>query len=139
MTITIVGRALHKGTRRAPLVVLDEPLSFWGGFDPATGMIIDRAHPQSGQPLANVIVAMPGSRGSSSTPGVLGESLRRGTGPAGFIVTKADINLAAGAMIAQTLYEVVCPIVLVGDLGDLGELRSGTVVELHHDGSVTFD
>lgn len=29
----------------APLL-LDEPLSFWGGLDPTAGTIIDRQHPQ---------------------------------------------------------------------------------------------
>jgi predicted aconitase with swiveling domain len=29
-------------------LVLDEPLSLWGGVDPATGEIIDAHHPQRG-------------------------------------------------------------------------------------------
>ena len=30
-------------------LVLDEPLSLWGGIDPATGEIVDGRHPQRGQ------------------------------------------------------------------------------------------
>lgn len=95
------------------LICLDEPLSFWGGFDAASGTIIDRSHPQHGESLARRIVAMPGSKGSSGTPGVLGEALRLGTGPAAIIVTKADINLVAGALTAAALYNTTCPILLV--------------------------
>ena len=35
------------------LLVLDEPLSFWGGFDPVAGEVIDCAHPQCGESLAD--------------------------------------------------------------------------------------
>jgi len=109
------GRWLVAGTIDGPVLVLDEPLSFWGGFDPATGRIIDRNHPQHGIDLTGRVVAMPGSKGSSGTPGVLGESIRRGTGPTALVVTKADINLVAGAMPAETLYAVTCPILLVDE------------------------
>jgi len=92
---------------------LDEPLSFWGGFDAVTGRIVDRSHPQHGASLANKVVAMPGTRGSSGTPGVLGESIRRGMGPAALIITKPDVNLVVGAITAQALYDLTCPILLV--------------------------
>lgn len=97
---------LHSGSTTAPAIRLDAPLSFWGGFDPASGQIIDRAHPQAGASLAGKVVIMPGSRGSSGTPGVLAESIRRGTGPAGLIVEKADVNLVAGAIVAAALYGI---------------------------------
>ncbi|MGH8873733.1 MAG: hypothetical protein ACRDVM_00550 [Acidimicrobiia bacterium] len=42
------GRPLVAGAARGRLLVLHEPLSFWGGLDPATGRIVDRRHPQSG-------------------------------------------------------------------------------------------
>ncbi len=97
------------------VLVLHEPLSFWGGFDASTGRIIDRAHPQHGAVLGGKVVAMPGSKGSSGTPGVLGDAIRRGTGPAALIVTKPDINLVAGSLTAAALYGTSCPILLVGD------------------------
>ena len=108
------------------LLVLDEPLSFWGGFDPVVGEVIDRAHPQCGASMAGKVVAMPGSKGSSGTPGVLGESIRRGTGPAALIVTKADVNLVAGALTAAALYGTECPIVLV-DAEHFADVVSGRV------------
>jgi predicted aconitase with swiveling domain len=111
----VPGTFLVDGVLRGDVVRLDEALSFWGGFDAATGRIIDRSHPQHGQSLAGKVVAMPGSRGSSGTPGVLGDAIRQGTGPAAMIVTKADINLVAGALTAQALYDITCPILLVDD------------------------
>ena len=43
---TIRTTVLNPGQCRARALVLDEPLSFWGGFDPADGTIVDRHHPQ---------------------------------------------------------------------------------------------
>jgi len=39
---------IFDGECRAETLVLDEPLSFWGGLDPQTGRIIDERHPQQG-------------------------------------------------------------------------------------------
>lgn len=111
--VTVTGDWLLPGTLQGSVLRLDEPLSFWGGFDAPSGTIIDRSHPQCGTALTGKVVAMPGSRGSSGTPGVLGESLRLGTGPSGLIVTSGDVNLVAGALTAQTLYGSSCPILLV--------------------------
>lgn len=113
MSRTLSGTWLVGGSIDGEVVRLDEPLSFWGGFDAVTGTLIDRAHPQVGTVLSGKVVAMPGSKGSSGTPGVLGESIRRGTGPAAMVVTKADINLVAGALTAAALYDRPCPILLV--------------------------
>ncbi len=123
------GRWLVEGSIDGEVVKLDEAVSFWGGFDATTGRIIDQAHPQRGVSLAGKVVAMPGSRGSSGTPGVLGESLRLGTGPAALIITKADINLVAGSLTAATLYQTHCPILLV-DEPALARLSDGERVQL---------
>ena len=113
MSRSLRGTWLVGGMIDGEVLRLDEPLSFWGGFDAVTGTIIDRAHPQLGTSLSGRVVAMPGSKGSSGTPGVLGESIRRGTGPTAMVVTNADINLVAGALTAASLYGRSCPILLV--------------------------
>lgn len=126
--MTITGRWLHGDSFSGTVLRLDEPLSFWGGLDPATGTILDQAHPQVGSSMAGRIVAMPGSRGSSGTPGVLGEAIRAGVGPAALVITKADVNLLAGAMVAEALYDIMCPVLLV-DAETLDGLRTGDTVD----------
>lgn len=126
--VTVTGDWLLPGTLQGSVLRLDEPLSFWGGFDAPSGTIIDRSHPQCGTALTGKVVAMPGSRGSSGTPGVLGESLRLGTGPSGLIVTSGDVNLVAGALTAQTLYGPSCPILLVSH-EVFEELEDGAEIE----------
>ena len=111
----IAGTWLVEGEIDGTVLKLDEPLSFWGGFDAIAGQVIDQAHPQAGAVVTGRVVAIPGSRGSSGTPGVLGEALRRGTGPAGLIITKPDINIVAGSLTATTLYGTLCPVLLVDE------------------------
>ena len=103
-------RELVAGGTSGPVVVLDEGLSFWGGFDPLTGRIVDRSHPQFGRRLTGALVCMPHGRGSSSSSSVLAESLRLGTGPAGLILSEPDQILVIGSLVAKMLYDVSCPI-----------------------------
>lgn len=106
------AHAFVDGTAEGPVVRLSQPLSFWGGFDSATGTVIDRSHPECGVVIAGRILVMPSGRGSSSSASVLAEALRRGTGPCGIILEQADSILAVGALVAFELYGVVCPIVV---------------------------
>ena len=52
------ARTLVAGTAEGRALVLDEPLSFWGGVDPGTGDIIDPRHPQRGANVAGRILVM---------------------------------------------------------------------------------
>lgn len=127
MVQQLSGKWLIDGPISGTVLRLDAPLSFWGGFDAGTGRIIDRSHPQHGACLTDMVVAMPGSKGSSGTPGVLGDSIRRGTGPRALVITKADINLVAGALTADALYGTTCPILLVTDT-QFEQIADGTTV-----------
>jgi uncharacterized protein len=109
--ITLPGLTLHAGTITAPLMSLAEPLSFWGGFDAATGLVTDRRHPDAGRCLTGALVRMTAARGSSSGSSVLAEAIRRGTAPAGFLVRERDAILLLAALVAQDLYAKTCVIV----------------------------
>lgn len=91
-----------------PELRLHEPLSFWGGIDPQTGRIIDAGHPQLGESITGKILRMPHSRGSSSSPSVLAEALRLGTGPVAIILDEPDPMVVLGALVARLLYGIEC-------------------------------
>lgn len=115
-------RVLAPGSATAPLVRLDEAVSFWGGYDPERGVINDRAHPQFGLSLAGMVVAMPHGRGSSSSSSVLAEALRIGTGPAALVLEEPDSILVVGALVARMLYEVSCPVIVGPIEGESGDI-----------------
>ena len=109
----VTGRAL----------VLDEGLSLWGGMDPATGLLIDARHPQRGASLTGRIVVMPSGRGSSSSASVLAEAVRARTAPAAILLGEPDLILSIGAAVAEELYGVVVPIVV------LARRRAGSSID----------
>jgi hypothetical protein len=95
-------------TGGVPELRLHEPLSFWGGIDPETGRIIDASHPQVGESITGKILLMPHSRGSSSSPSVLAEALRLGTGPVAIVLDQPDPMVVLGALVARLLYGIEC-------------------------------
>jgi len=104
---------LVAGAASGRVLRLDEPLSFWGGLDSATGTILDRLHPQRGASVAARILMMASGRGSSSGSATLAEALRLGRGPAAILMLERDAIVVVGAMVAAELYGLVCPVVLV--------------------------
>ena len=104
---------LHGGTGEGDVLALDEPLSFWGAFDPRNGVVIDVNHPQRGQCIAGKVLMMERTRGSGTAPGGMAEAIRLGTAPAAIILVTPDVNLAIGALVAQTLYGRSCPVFAV--------------------------
>ena len=111
------------------LLKLSEPLSFWGGFDPKTGEILDQHHPEAGQRIAGQLVAMPGTRGSAGTPGGVAEAYRLGVGPKAVILPSPDVNLVIGTMTAQSLYGQTHPVVTIS-AKDYASLVTGTHVAI---------
>lgn len=106
-------RSLLPGVASGTALVLDEPLSMWGGLDPGTGAIIDARHPQNGEVVTGRVLVMPGGRGSSSSASVLAEAIRLGTAPAAIVLSIPDDIVLVGAIVAEELYGITCPVVLV--------------------------
>jgi len=104
---------IFDGECRAETLVLDEPLSFWGGLDPRTGRIIDERHPQQGATVTGRILILPGTRGSTSSPGALCESLRLGTGPAGILLPAPNVTILTAVTVAAELYQCSIPVLVV--------------------------
>jgi len=106
------GKAYAVGAAEGEALVLAEPISFWGGVDAATGAIIDHSHPDLGKNVAGRVLVMAGGRGSSSSSSILAEAIRRGTAPAAILLAAPDPILTVGAIVARSLYDLRCPIVV---------------------------
>lgn len=129
----MADRVLLAGEARGAALVLDEPLSMWGGLDPATGVIIDRRHPQAGETVTGRILVMPSGRGSSSAASVLAEAIRLGTAPAAIVLAEPDGILLVGALVAEEMYGLTCPIV-VADPDTYSSLAAGTELAITAEG-----
>jgi predicted aconitase with swiveling domain len=131
----IRGRALVPGSACGELLILSEPLSFWGGFDATSGRITDRHHPQCGVQLTHRVVVLPGLRGSTSSASVLAEAIRLDTGPAALGLVVADVMAVVAGLVAAELYGRVVPIVQLA-AAQADQLRDGTRVRVTPDGSI---
>jgi predicted aconitase with swiveling domain len=131
------GRALLAGEAAGSALVLEAPLSLWGGMDPRSGRISDHHHPQLGATMTGRVVVVPSGRGSSSSSSVLAEAIRLGTAPLAFLLAEPDEILVLGALVAEDLYGRTCPIVVLPqDAG--GAIATGDQVAVSADGSVTL-
>jgi predicted aconitase/predicted aconitase with swiveling domain len=118
------GRALVSGAVTGEVLVLDAPLSLWGGLEPETGDIIDQRHPQWGANVTDKVLVMPIGKGSSSASSILLESVRLGTAPAAILLAEPDAILALGSAVARELYGKSPPVVVL-DVTTYASMHSG--------------
>jgi predicted aconitase with swiveling domain len=111
MTAAIAGRAVVPGDAEGEALVTADALSFWGGYDFRTGNIIDRHHPLAGVCAAGRILAVPFSKGSSTTTAVLLEAVHAGTAPAAIVTTGPDPFFALASIVADVMYGKSFPVV----------------------------
>lgn len=130
------GRLLAPGAASGTALRLDEPLSLWGGLDPASGFIIDPHHPRLGASLADRVVVMRAARGSSSSSSVLAEAVRSGRAPAALLLGEPDLILAVGSVVAAELYGRRVPVIVLAQ-ADLATIGEGDPVAVTEEGAVT--
>ncbi|KWC64234.1 aconitase X swivel domain-containing protein [Burkholderia ubonensis] len=130
------GDTLVAGNAFADVLVLDEPLSFWGGYDSAAGRIIDRGHPLVGASLAGRIMVMAHAKGSSSSSSVLAEAVRNGTGPVGIVLKERDLIISIGAIVAAELYAIEVPVVCVAERAYDAIVRASGPVRIEAAGGI---
>ena len=110
MTLPTPGQRLLPGTLQAPVIATTEALSFWGGVDPATGLVIDIHHPLRGVCLSGAILVMPSSRGSCSGSGVILDMILSGMAPAALVFSEAEDVLTLGALVAAEMFGKTLPV-----------------------------
>jgi hypothetical protein len=130
------GQPVAAGSARGQAVAADVPLSFWGGFDPETGMIIDRRHPLAGQLATGRVLVIPSGRGSCSGSGVLLEAIHNGTAPAAIITSRLDPVISLGCILGDELYARHPPLVVIRDQERL-QIETGDVIEIDGRGFVS--
>lgn len=136
-TSDALAAVLVPGEADAMVLSCAEALSFWGGVDPDSGVIIDAHHPDHGSELAGRIVLMPTSRGSCSGSGVLLQLARNSKAPAALVFREQEDILTLGAMIAARLFDSPVPVLrLTAELYDT--LSRASCAAISHD-ALCFD
>ena len=133
----IAGRVIVAGAAEGEALVTNDALSFWGGYDFQTGEIIDQHHPLAGVRAAGRILAVPFSKGSSTTTAVLLEAVRAGTAPAAILPTGADAFFALASIVADVMYGKSFPVVALKP-ADFASLRTGERLRIEPSGLIRF-
>lgn len=121
---TLRGRPVVPGHRRGLALVSMKPISFLGGVDPNSGVIIEKDHDLKGKNVKETILCFPYGHGSTVGSYVLYSLAKRGLGPKAIINQTADPVVVVGAIIAEI------PMI---DQVDIQQIMTGDDVEVDCD------
>jgi predicted aconitase with swiveling domain len=123
----LTGRIIYKGKAEGEALVTSMPISFYGGVDPNTGIVIEKGHELQGQSVQGKILVFPQGKGSTVGSYTLYRLKKNGAAPAGMINRECETIIAVGAIIS----EIPCV-----DKVDISKIKTGNKVEI--DGGTVF-
>ena len=118
-------RNIAKGKGKGELIVSSEPISFLGGVDPKTGVIIDPTHELKGECIKDKVLFIPGGKGSTVGSYVIFQMMKNNTAPNAIICLNAEPIIATGAIMSD--------IPMVDSPTQTKELTNGTLVKVDGD------
>jgi predicted aconitase with swiveling domain len=127
---TFQGKGVTDGKNAGPALVTRQMFGFWGGVDPATGIIIDQRHELCGQNIKGKVFVFPEGRGSTVGAAIILELARCGNAPAAIINRRTEGILAAGGILAGKFYDTTLPIIDGLDADPIAEIKTGDWVEV---------
>jgi predicted aconitase with swiveling domain len=122
------GRLISKGKGEGEALVTTQPISFYGGVDPNTGVVIEKGHELQGQNVKGKILVFPTGKGSTVGSYTLYRMKKNGTAPAGIVNRECETVVAVGAIIS----EIPCV-----DKIDIAKIKTGNRVQVEN-GVVTL-
>ena len=123
-------RKISKGYAKGEVIVTKDSLSFLGGVDPKTGVIIDSLHELYGKKISGKILVIPSGKGSTVGSYVLFQMAKNKTAPIAIISLKAEPIIATGAIMAEI------PMVDQPNADILNILKEGDIVEVDADSCI---
>ena len=124
----LVAGATHQATGR--LAFSGTGLSFWGGVDPVTGIVIDERHPLHGRVVTDTILAIPSGRGSCTASQIVLELVLNNTAPRAIVLKDRDAVVAVGALVAREFFGAIPPLILACTDFDALESFDGEIVSV---------
>ena len=94
------GRKVVGGYAEANAIVSKDPVSFYGGIDPETGIVIEPGHSACGQCITGKVFVFPKGKGSTVGSYVIYRMKKLGTAPAAILNVETESIIATGCVIA---------------------------------------
>jgi len=99
--IVLKGRSVFKGVGEGEAVVSNQAISFLGGVDPDTGLVIEKGHELEGENIAGKVLIFPRGRGSTAGSYIIYALAKKGTAPKAMINLLAEPIIVTGAIIGR--------------------------------------
>ena len=107
---------IYAGKTEGVALVTSQGISFFGGIDPETGVVVERDHELEGECVADKVLAFPTGKGSTVGSYTLYRLKMAGMAPAAIINAECETITAVGCIIA----EIPCV-----DQVDIEKIQSG--------------
>jgi predicted aconitase with swiveling domain len=98
--LLLTGRVIKAGQAEGEALVSPEPLGFFGGVDPETGIVVEPGHPLEGQCVAGRVLIFPTGKGSTVGSYILYRLKKSGLAPVAIINAESEPIVAVGAIIS---------------------------------------
>jgi predicted aconitase with swiveling domain len=118
------GRIIYRGKAGGEALVTTQPISFYGGVDPNTGVVIEKGHQLQGLSVKGKILVFPQGKGSTVGSYTLYRLKKNGAAPAGMVNRECETIIAVGAIIS----EIPCI-----DKVDITRIKTGDRVRVEND------
>jgi uncharacterized protein len=120
----VKGRIIYKGKVEGEALTTTQPISFYGGVDPNTGIVIEKGHELQGQSVKGKILVFPQGKGSTVGSYTLYRLKKNGAAPSGMINRECETIVAVGAIIS----EIPCV-----DKVDITKIKTGDKIQIEND------
>jgi len=118
------GRIIYKGKAEGEALVTTMPISFYGGVDPNTGVVIEKGHELQGVSIKGKVLVFPQGKGSTVGSYTLYRLKKNGVAPVAMINKETETIVAVGAIISEI------PFV---DKVDVTKIKTGNTVNIKND------
>ncbi len=99
--VRLCGRRVVGGVAEGEALVSACKISFLGGIDPKTGVVVDPSLDIFGESVAGKVLVFEGGKGSTVGSYVIYQLKKHRKSPVAFVVRRADTIVAVGAIIAE--------------------------------------
>jgi predicted aconitase with swiveling domain len=118
------GRKIYQGIAQGQALVTTMGISFYGGVDPETGVIVEKGHELEGECISGKVLVFPTGKGSTVGSYTLYRLKQAGVAPAAIINASCETITAVGCIIA----EIPCI-----DRIPLDQIKNGSFVSVNAD------
>lgn len=95
------GRKIYQGIAQGEALITSMGISFFGGVDPDTGIVIEKGHQLEGQAIGGKVLIFPTGKGSTVGSYTLYRLKMNGVAPAAIVNALCETITAVGCIIAE--------------------------------------